>query len=71
MQLSAVCCKLCGAICSPSQLDSVLMIVITKIPAITAVCRPSTDEAPEPEELDAPNKAVPDVSGSGAKVSHA
>lgn len=56
MQLSAVYCKLCGAICSPSKLDSVLMIVMTKIPAMTAVCRPSTDEAPGPEELDAPNK---------------
>ena len=33
-----------------------LTIVIIKISAMTAVCRPSTDEAPEPEELDAPTK---------------
>jgi len=32
------------------------MIVITTIPAMIAVCRPSTDEATEFEELDAPNK---------------
>ncbi len=63
MQLSAVYCKLCGAICGPSKLNTMLlqavsrlMIVITTTPAMIAVCRSSTDKAIESEELDAPNK---------------